>query len=251
MCFEEGMLDTAVILAAGTGSRLSGFTEEKPKGFLSIGGKSLIERSVLKLIEAGINKIFIGTGFLSKYYEDFSKKIPQIKCVKNEKFVNSGSMYTLYNMKDLIEEDFLLLESDLLYEEKGLKILMEDARDNVILASGRTGSTDEVYIETEKDGKLVKLSKDKSKLKSADSELVGITKISYSFFMKMCGYFKEKFKKSLKFHYEHILNDLAGSENIYVKKIEDYVWCEIDNEYHYKRAVEIVYPKLKKRKDYA
>lgn len=246
------MTDTAVILAAGAGKRLNGFNGKKPKGFLVVGGLSLIEMSVLKLIGAGIKKIIIGTGYSSADYENFSKSFPQIICVKNEKFADSGSMHTLYNMKDFINGDFLLLESDLLYEGEGLKALMEDDKKDIILASGQTLSTDEVFIDAdEKHNKLIKLSKKREELKSVHSELVGITKISYHLFLKMCACAQEKFKKSLKFHYEHILNDLAGSENIYVKKIEDYVWCEIDNEYHYKRAVEIVYPKLKKRKDYA
>jgi len=242
------MIDTAVILAAGAGTRLNGLNDKKPKGFLLVGGMALIETSVLKLISAGMKRIIIGTGYSSADYENFSVKFPQIICVKNEKFAESGSMHTLYNMKDYIASGFLLLESDLLYEAEGLKALMEDDKKDIILASGPTLSTDEVFIEADaKNDKLIKLSKEKEELKSVHSELVGITKISHPLFLRMCALAREKFKKSLNFHYEHILNDLAGTENIYVKKIDDYAWCEIDNEHHYKRAVEIVYPKLKKK----
>ena len=57
----------AVILAAGMGSRLKGTIEEKPKGFLQFGNKSIIEESITKLIGIGITKIVIVTGYHSEY----------------------------------------------------------------------------------------------------------------------------------------------------------------------------------------
>ena len=59
-------IDTAVFLAAGLGSRLKGLSKDKPKGFLEIKGKSLIELSVNKLLDAGIKQLFFGTGYLSE-----------------------------------------------------------------------------------------------------------------------------------------------------------------------------------------
>lgn len=55
------MVDTAVIVAAGLGMRLKDRTKYKPKGFLVIGEKTLIERSVENLLEFGIKNIIIGT----------------------------------------------------------------------------------------------------------------------------------------------------------------------------------------------
>ena len=45
------MIDTAVILAAGLGSRLKERTKEMPKAFLEIDGFTLIERSINNLLE--------------------------------------------------------------------------------------------------------------------------------------------------------------------------------------------------------
>ena len=54
-------IKTAVILAAGMGSRLQDITQnEVPKGLLKIEGKSLVERSIEKLRSIGIEKIYIG-----------------------------------------------------------------------------------------------------------------------------------------------------------------------------------------------
>ena len=48
---------TAVILAAGVGSRLRGILDDKPKGFLQLGTKPIIEESISKLIRSGISKL--------------------------------------------------------------------------------------------------------------------------------------------------------------------------------------------------
>ena len=133
----------AVIVAAGMGTRLKDRTKHMPKGFLEIEGVSLIERSILKLLDVGVEKIIIGTGYLSEFFERLSDIYP-IECVKSPRFATTGSMYTLHNLREHIQEDFILLESDLLYDRSGLQQLINDKRPDVILASDKTFSGDEV-----------------------------------------------------------------------------------------------------------
>lgn len=112
------MIKTAVILAAGMGTRLGERTKNQPKGFLMLDEKPIVEQSICKLLEMGIEKIVIGTGYLAEAYERLATRYPQITCVRNDEYEKTGSMYTLYNLKDHISDDFLLLESDLIYEKK-------------------------------------------------------------------------------------------------------------------------------------
>jgi 2-aminoethylphosphonate-pyruvate transaminase len=242
------MVKTAVILAAGLGSRLKDRTNDMPKGFITVGGKSLIEQSVFKLFKAGIEKILIGTGHASHFYDRFAQNYSgAISCVRNEKYSETGSMYTLYNMKDYINEGFLLLESDLLYDPSGLAILQKMKDPDVILASGRTNSNDEVFIEADSNGKLIKMSKNHGELKSIFGELVGITKISYATFQKMCRFAEKEFPDKPKLDYEYALVGVTGSTNILVKKVEDYIWCEIDDEAHLRRAEADIFPRIKEQ----
>ncbi|MGJ0316377.1 2-aminoethylphosphonate--pyruvate transaminase [Aliarcobacter cryaerophilus] len=237
------MVKTAVILAAGFGSRLKERTKSQPKGFLQIEGQTLIERSINNLFLAGIKKVYIGTGYLSEVYEEFSEKFDSIETLKNEKFASTGSMYTLYNLKEKIKEDFLLLESDLLYEVDALKELLEDKKEDIILASGKTNSNDEVYIQVDYKNYLEAMSKDKSKLNSIYAELVGITKISYNRFQDMCKIFENILDE--KIDYEYILVYSSKENPYFVKKVTDLVWCEIDDEDHLNRALIKIYPKIK------
>jgi 2-aminoethylphosphonate-pyruvate transaminase len=239
------MIKAAVILAAGLGSRLKDRTKLHPKGFLEIDGLSLIERSVNRLLSIGVERIYIGTGYLSEVYDEYASNYKEIKTIKSDRFKETSSMYTLYNMRDSINEDFLLLESDLLYEQRALEILVNDSRDDIVLSSGKTESNDEVYIEVDKDNYLLNLSKDKKELNSIDSELVGISKISLDRYKNMCDIFADIMYKSPKIDYEHIMVKSSKVTPFYVKKVEDLVWCEIDDESHLKRAINKILPKIK------
>jgi len=235
------MITTAVIVAAGFGSRLQDKTRTQPKGFLTIEGISLIERSVSNLIAAGIKDIVIGTGYLSEQYDEFARQYSQIRTIYSPNYAQSSSMETLYNMRNQLHEDFLLLESDLLYEPRALLYLL-DAPDTV-LASGTTHSNDEVYIETDDQGVLQQMSKDPNQLRRIDAELVGITAISQSAYQQMCIDYAAQTDR--KIDYEYILVAIGDTHLFKVKKVDDLVWCEIDDAQHLARAKKLIYPKIK------
>lgn len=194
---------------------------------------------------SGIKRILIGTGHLSTYYESLMSIYPEVECINSDKYETTSSMYTLYNMRDKIEDDFLLFESDLLYEYSALNNILTDGYPNIILASGFTQSGDEVFIQTSKDGKLVNLSKSKAYLESLDAEFVGISKISKSSFDLMVSYFQEIKDLTPKIDYEHVIVEVSKIKPFKVKKIDSLVWCEIDDETHLERAITRVLPKIK------
>lgn len=241
----DSQVTTAVILAAGLGSRLKKHTEGQPKGFLEVDGISLIERSLTNLIKAGISEIIIGTGYLHAHFDALKKKYPIIT-FRNMDYSITGSMYTLYALKHLIRKPFLLLESDLLYDPVALKYLQEDSIEDIILASGPTNSGDEVFIQVSEKNKLQQMSKDRKTLGHVSGELVGISKLTLTTLEKMISFSEPHFENgSRMLNYEDALVGAGAQHPIHVKVIKDLVWCEIDDENHLDRALTLVYPKLK------
>lgn len=238
-------IKTAVILAAGLGSRLKALTAGKPKGFVMIEGKSLIERSLSNLKAAGIERIIIGTGYLAEQYQQLSKHWPGIECIENNQYQKTGSMFTLYNLRSRIDSDFLLLESDLLYAQTGLQKLLAGKQGDIILSSGLTDASDGVYIEVDRENNLVDMSKDPAQLNSVYSELVGISKISLTLYRSMCQYAASHFAAKPLLDYEYALVGVSNEHKIYVDKIENYAWCEIDDAAHLRRAQEKIIPQIK------
>lgn len=241
-------LKTAVILAAGMGTRLKEQGARVPKGFIRFGERPIIEESIECLRKSGVERIFIGTGHLKEFYDSLRDQYPGVvRTVHNPLFADSGSMYTLSMLHDRIEEDFLLLESDLIYEQRALEAVNIRGHANTILLSGLTHSGDEVYVEA-RDGLLINMSKDRRQLgPHIAGELVGISRISHPLFCQMIAFAQTRFSTTLKVDYEtDCLVGLAAAASIHCSLVDDLLWAEIDDLAHLKRASEDIYPALRR-----
>ena len=67
------MIRTAMIMAAGMGTRFGQYTELIPKGFVKVGGIPMIVRSIDTLLSCDIERIVIGTGYKQEVYEEQEK----------------------------------------------------------------------------------------------------------------------------------------------------------------------------------
>ncbi len=219
----------AVILAAGRGARLSNVVSKMPKGFIILRGKTLVELSIENLLAVGVKEILIVTGFLDHFYEELKGKYSCITTVKNKDFEKSGTMYSLFCARNLISSDFLLLESDLVYEKKALVEALEFSSDNCIVLSKTTNAGDEVYVEGNH-GLISKISKNSKSLKNIVGEFIGISKISLSLFEKMLLASKHRFESTLQVDYDmDCLSEMSKETNIFYLKVKNLLWAEIDD----------------------
>ncbi|MBM4222063.1 MAG: phosphocholine cytidylyltransferase family protein, partial [Gammaproteobacteria bacterium] len=239
-----------VILAAGRGTRLAGELRDCPKGFLRLGTQTIIEESIERLQAAGIRDVLIVTGHCAGHYEDLAKRrAGLLRVVHNPRYAESGSMYSLWCARELVQGPFLLLESDLVYEPRALRRLLDEPAVDAILLSGPTGAGDEVYVELRDRCLLKNMSKQVAALGSPPAgELVGISKISADLFRLMCTIAERAFVTSLHFDYETDCLVAAGRERpIVCPVVADLVWGEIDDPSHLARARQTVYPEILRR----
>jgi len=236
----------AVILAAGNGSRLRGTLNDRPKGFLKFGNRPIIEESITKLVHSGITDIVIVTGYCSEFYDRLAEKYPFVRTIFNPDFATTGSMLSFYVASKYINSDFLLLESDLIYEYNALQTLQNSHLDNCILLSGKTGSGDEVYVGIQRE-KVVNMSKKRDDINFLGGELVGISKISLQLYNRMLDIAKDKCKTIAQYQYEDCLTDVSSNIAINYQCVKDLAWTEIDDENHLKKAREKIYPLIQKR----
>lgn len=213
------------------GTRFGYYTDYIPKGFIECGGISMIERSIKTLIESGIEHIIIGTGYHREKYESLAKRYSQIECVFSPRYADTNSMYTLFNCREAIgDDDFLLLESDLIYEKRAITSLIDNPEQTILLITPVTKFQDQYYVAYDESHQLTMCSTDKTQL-DAKGELVGIHKLSSSFYHKLCVEYEKIITGNPKLGYEYQL--LWMSQNIspvYVLNAYDVSWYEIDDE---------------------
>jgi 2-aminoethylphosphonate-pyruvate transaminase len=233
-------------MAAGVGSRFGKYTEAKPKGFVVVGGLTMIERSIQKLFTVGIEKIIIGTGYHSSYYEKLAEQYPQIVCCKSDKFAETNSMYTLLQCCSCVnDDDFLLLESDLIYGDIALSMLISDTHPNTMLITPFAKQQDGYYIKTTDAGFLSDCTTDISIRNSYQGELVGIHKISNDTYKRMCVWYNQIWPQQPKLGYEYALLEMCKQgEKIYALKDDRIIWYEIDDEADLFYAEQYIIPHL-------
>ena len=127
----------AIILAAGMGRRLKELTQNNTKCMVKVNGVTLIERLLGQLERQELSRIVIVVGYEGKKLMDYiatlDVKTP-IVYVENNIYNKTNNIYSLALAKDyLCEEDTLLFESDLIFEDAVIDAIVSDPRPSLAL----------------------------------------------------------------------------------------------------------------------
>ena len=117
--YDNERITTALLLAAGKGSRLYPLTQNSPKCLTLINDKSILERLVINLKNQGFKRLVIVTGhqencireFLGTNYRDM-----EIEYIFSPLYKTTNNIYSLWMARNVINEPFMLIESDLIFD---------------------------------------------------------------------------------------------------------------------------------------
>lgn len=230
----------AVILGAGERKCFN-----KPVGFLEVEDTPIIERLITLLNSNGIENIVVITGYKSEYYEELAKK-KNLSLVYNERYKWTGTMSSLALAGEYINDDFILIESDMVMEERALTEIIQNSNRNCMLVTSESGSGDEVLVEM-RDNHIFRLSKDIHQLNKVDGEFIGLSKISYEAYKRLLEDYK--YNKNPYLNYEYLLLNIINDFDIECLKIDDLVWSELDTLEHYNNLKYVIYPKLQRKEE--
>ena len=230
----------AIILAAGMGKRLKELTTENTKCMVEVNGVTLIDRMLHQLDRQYLSRIVIVVGYKGKklidYIDTLDIKTP-ITFINNPIYDKTNNIYSLSLAKDyLCDEDTLLFESDIIFEDSVITALIDDSRETLALVD---------KYESWMDGTCVKLAEDDSieafvsggKFKFNESgdyyKTVNIYKFSRRFSQTHYVPFLDAYSKALgnNEYYEQVLRVITMLDNpeIKAKRLSGQRWYEIDD----------------------
>ncbi len=169
-----------VILAAGMAKRLRPLTDERPKCLLTVGERTLLQRTMDAQIAAGITEWVVVTGYRANMIRDFlTQHYPQltIHFIDNPDYAHNNNIFSLWLTRPYTDgKDFLLMDSDILFDPQILPEVLKHEGSVLALNRHELGE-EEIKVILDAEGRVVEISKVCS-IEQAIGESVGIEKMT-------------------------------------------------------------------------
>lgn len=230
----------AIILAAGMGKRLKELTQNNTKCMVQVNGVSLIERLLRQLEQRKLSRVVIVVGYEGEKLKDFIATLDirtPIVYVDNPIYDKTNNIYSLGLAKDwLCREDTLLFESDLIFDDSVIDLLLEDPRDTLALVDKYESWMDGTCVKLAEDDSIVQFVPGKQ-FKYAERDeyykTVNIYKFSRHFSATHYVPFLDAYCSALgnNEYYEQVLRVIAMLDDpgIKGKRLNGQMWYEIDD----------------------
>ena len=233
----------AVILAAGTASRLRPLTDELPKCLLKAGKQTILERTVENLLLNHLDEIIIVTGFLrQKIRKYFNERFPglAVTFINNEIYSSTNNIYSLWLAKDLvINDEMILLDSDIVFEAGIIEKLLTTGLSCIALKCYKVGA-EEIKVHIDSTGRVLEISKEVEPSIAA-GESIGIEVFRKDLLPELFKTLDCMIKKENKVNvfYETAFQRLINNKkDIFTVDISEYFCMEIDTAEDLKSADE-------------
>ena len=231
----------AIILAAGMGRRLGDYTKENTKCMVPVNGVRLIDRLLGQLVKQNLQRVIIVVGYkgeeLRKYIGNRYDNQIKIEFSENPVYDKTNNIYSLAIVKDkLQEDDTLLIESDLIFSDNMIPMIVNHPCPNLALVAKYETWMDGTMVRMDDEQNIVNfISKDAFDYNDVDSyyKTVNIYKLSKQFSQHKYVPFLDAYTKAVgnNEYYENVLRIISLLNNHEMKAlpIGQEKWYEIDD----------------------
>lgn len=222
------------------GRRLGELTNDNTKCMLEVNGTRLIHRLLNNIESIGLRRVILVVGYKAENVKRLignRYKGIDIEYVENNVYDKTNNIYSLFLAREyLTEDDTLLLESDLIFESRILKKLVDNPYPNLALVDKYESWMDGTVVTLDKDNKIVDfLSKDKFRYSDISRyyKTVNIYKFSREFATTHYVPFLEAYCHALgrNEYYEQVLKviTLLDDSPLRALPLDGEKWYEIDD----------------------
>ena len=230
----------AIILAAGMGKRLGEYTKNNTKCMVPVNGVPLIDRVLNQLSSLKLSRVVIVVGYEGQKLIDYignEYNGLKIEYIFNSIYDKTNNIYSLALAKDKMQEDdTLLLESDLIFDDRLFSLVVDNPCPNLALVAKYEAWMDGTMVQIDDERNIVNfVPKEAFRHEQADSyyKTVNIYKLSKEFSANRYVPFLEAYMKAIgnNEYYENVLRILSflDCKDLKALPITDEKWYEIDD----------------------
>ena len=236
----------AIILAAGKGTRLNG-VDLKPKCLFEVGGRTLLDRQLSALSDAGIDDVTLVLGFEAERIQ--RRCPPHVSFVINSRFGETSSLYSLWLAKEHLANGFVVLNCDVLFHPVLLRRLLSAPFEDALLIDLVDKQNNQLGDEEMKvklsEGRVVDIRKDLNPAES-DGENVGVVKFSAAGANRLIDMMDALILRGTgeRDWAPRAFREYALRYPLHAISTGDHPWIEIDFPADYQRAQEEILPRI-------
>jgi len=238
----------AIILSAGTGSRLMPLTKHAPKTLLKINNISLLERMIKNCISANISEFIVVSGYFKDKVINASLEIEKkydvnITNIENKEYDKTNTSVSTYLASTYIEnndlsEDFILINGDNVIDNEIMKKISESDKTSLVVDNYKQLNEESFKLKIEKNyiteiGKWIPINQ-------ASGEFIGISKVKSRDLGNFNKILKELINEDPQNYYDFTYKQLSKEIEIEFVLTNGLRWTEIDDFSDWEYANELI-----------
>jgi L-glutamine-phosphate cytidylyltransferase len=228
------MIEHAILLSAGQGSRMLPLTAERPKCLIDFSGKSLLAWQIEMLARGGVKRIDVVTGFMTDMVDAELAAItdPRVEITTrfNPFYKVADNLGSCWIAREAMEGDFLILNGDTLVSEEIVQRVQQDHDWPIAVTIDVKPAYDSDDMKVERDDeRLVRIGKVLT-AEQSNAESIGFL----AFRGEGAGMFREAVRKAMRtpegvqHWYLKVIDSLAPTGKVGTVSIEGMDWAEVD-----------------------
>ena len=243
------MIQDAIILLAGLGTRLKPLTDASHKALLTIGDKTILQRQIEALQSFGIQKFHLALGYRADDIQNYVRNhFPDLNVAyyENPVYAQTNTAYSLWLVIQKMPRGFLLLDGDVLFTKSLLQIFKTHADQNALLCETDPSKLDPEAVKfcTNAQNQITQIGKAIA-LSDAKGESIGIGQFQADWNRTLNAFLNTQLQNTAhhNWYYEDAFQRIFEGQQapapFFVLSTGEQAWVEVDDHADLKRAQEL------------